>query len=280
MRPWGRVRSLGCPFQAGRLALTVRCALGDLPRVFVYYTGGSGTWQAFCGRNLTDALQNQAGAIGEVADLLPAGDAGEDEDGVQAALDAGDDICVHPVTDDSGVLGMTAQNVQACPHHQGIWLADVIGGLARGQLDGGDQGAAGGDQALLRGAGQVAVGANEPGTVLDEAHGPADVLIGVTQGLAHDDIVRGHIVKGDALLIQGVEQARLPDDEGSGPGHLVGNEFGGGQGAGVKMLFIDVQAHAGELGLQFPLGLAAVVGEEEEFLVFLLEPGDKFLHAG
>lgn len=46
------------------------------------------------------------------------------------------------------------------------------------------------------------------------------------------------------------------------------------------MLFVDVQAHAGELGLQFSLGLAAVVGEEEEFLVFLLEPGDKFLHAG
>ena len=32
--------------------------------------------------------------------------------------------------------------------------------------------------------------------------------------------------------------------------------------------------------MQFPLGLAAVVGEEEKFLVFLLEPGDKFPHAG
>ena len=95
---------------------------------------------------------------------------------------------------------------------------------------------------------------------MNAPHRPADIVIGIAAGLPHDHIVWGDIVKGDALFIQGVEQAGLPNDKGPGPRHLGGNKLGGGQGTGVKMLLVNVQSHPGELGLQLPLGLSAVVG--------------------
>ena len=214
------------------------------------------------GGDVAHPVQHQPGTVGEAADHLPVGDPGEHQGGVQAALNARHNVGVHPVADDGGVLGVDPQHVEPRAHHQGVGLSHVVGGGAGGQLDGSHQGPAGGDDARLRGAGQVGVGADEPGALPDALDRPADVVIGVAEGLAYNYIVRVVFVKGDPLLIEGVEQPRLPDDEGLGPGHLGGHKLGGGQGAGVKMLFVDVQPHLRQLLLKLPLGFAAVVGEE------------------
>ena len=67
---------------------------------------------------------------------------------------------------------MNAQDPQAGAHHQGVGLAHKLGRLAGGHLDGGDHGPAGRDQTVLRGAGNVTVGADELGPGPD-----GDVLI-------------------------------------------------------------------------------------------------------
>ena len=114
-------------------------------------------------RDVPHPLQDQPGAIGEVVNHGPVCDPGENQHRVQAAFNARHDVRVHPVPNDDGVLGVPPQEVDARPHHQRIGLADVVGLLPRGQLNGGHQGPTGGHDALLGGAGQVAVGANEPG---------------------------------------------------------------------------------------------------------------------
>ena len=238
-------------------------------------------------------------------DPLPVGDPGEDQDGVQPALDAGHDVGVHPVADDGGVLGVDPQQVQAGAHHQGVGLAHIVGLLAGGQLDGGHQGPASGDLAPLRGGGEVGVGANEAGPVVHAPGRPADAVVGVVPGLPDDDVVGVGLIDGDAPLVEGVEQTGLPDDKGPGPGLLVGHKLRRGQGTGVEVLLVNVQPHPGEfclelpLGLvysfkvlskellvnvqphpgefclELPLGLGAVVGEEEELLLLGIEPVHK-----
>ena len=46
------------------------------------------------------------------------------------------------------------------------------------------------------------------------------------------------------------------------------------------MIFRDIQPHAGQFLLQFPGGVTAVVGQEEKFLVLIVQPLDKLRDAG
>lgn len=48
---------------------------------------------------------------------------GQDKLGIQAAFDAGDNIGIHPVSDNRGVLRMDAQHFQSRTHHQRIRLS-------------------------------------------------------------------------------------------------------------------------------------------------------------
>ena len=155
---------------------------------------------------------------------------------------------------------MDSQQLQAGAHHQGVGLSDEVGLLAGGHLNGGHQGPAGGDQPLLGWTGEIGVAADEPGTLLHQMDRLADGVVVVVGGLPHDHVVRVDVAEGDAPVVQGVVQPGLPDDIGLGPRHLGGDKLRRGQGAGIEVLLIHLQPHAGELVLQLPGGLAAVVG--------------------
>ena len=92
--------------------------------------------------------------------------------GAQPSLNARLDVGVHAVADHGGGLGVGPDPVQPRPDHDGVGLADEVGGAAgRGPDHGGDR-AGGGQGALVGGAGDVRVGGDEFGPRLDEADRP------------------------------------------------------------------------------------------------------------
>ena len=175
---------------------------------------------------------------------------------------------------------MDPQQFQAGAHHQGVGLADEVGLLAGGHLNGGHQGPAGGDQPLLGWTGEIGVAADEPGPLLHQMDRLADGVIVVVGGLPHDHVVRVDVAEGDAPVVQGVVQPGLPDDIGLGPRHLRGDKLRRGQGAGIEVLLIHLQPHAGELVLQLPGGLAAVVGQKQKLFLLPVQPLHELLGAG
>ena len=64
------------------------------------------------------------GTIGEAFYLLTGGDAGQHQDGAQTALQPGDDIGIHAVTDHHRVLRMSIEAAQGRAHHQWIRFAN------------------------------------------------------------------------------------------------------------------------------------------------------------
>ena len=71
------------------------------------------------------------------------------------------------------------------------------------------------------------------------------------------------------MLVQGGGQTGLADDVGRAAGALVVEELRGGQRRGPDVLDGDVQAHAGEPGLQVAGGVDGVVGQHQEGLAGL-----------
>jgi hypothetical protein len=57
---------------------------------------------------------------------------------------------------------------------------------------------------------------------------------------------------------------------------LAGQERGRREGTGVEMIFAHVEAEAFEFVVEVAWGAFAAIGEEEEFLLFRVEPIDKF----
>ena len=175
---------------------------------------------------------------------------------------------------------MAVEQAQAGAHHQGVGLAAEIGLFAGGQLDGGHQSAAGGGDAALDRAGHVGVGPDELGTLIHQVGGLGQGVQGVGPALAHHHIVGVHVVHGDARVVQGVEQACLADGEDGTAGGLLLQKGRCGQGAGVEVVLRHVQAQTGQLLMELPGGVAAVVGQEQELLLLVVEPLDKLCHAG
>ena len=175
---------------------------------------------------------------------------------------------------------MAAQLLEAGAHHQGVGLAAEVGLLAGGHLDGGDKGPAGGGDAVFNGAGDIGVGADELCPRHHQVRGLGEGVERVGPPLPHHHVVRVHIVHGDAGVVEGVEEARLADGEDGAAGSLVPEKGRRGEGAGIKVLLRDIQPHAGQLLLELPGGVAAVVGEEEVLLPLRLEPLDELRHAG
>ena len=235
---------------------------------------------AIAGDYVAYAVDDEAGAIGELRDILPGGDARKDENGVETALDARYDVRLHIVADHGRLVAVGVHHVQGGAHHQGVGLAYVVGLAARCDLDGGAEGAAGGGDALLLGVGEVGVGGDEFGTVLHQAHGLADVVPVVGESLAHHYVVGIYVVVGEPLVVEGVEKPRLADGVDAATGQLVREEFGGGQRAGVEVILAYVQPHAQQFHVQFLGGFAAAVGEEQKLLAFVLHPADELFDAG
>lgn len=66
---------------------------------------------------------------------------------------------------------MDAQHSDSGAHHQGIGLADKVGLFASSQFDWRYQGAAGGNDTVFRRTGQVGVGGDQAGCLLEQADG-------------------------------------------------------------------------------------------------------------
>ena len=109
-----------------------------------------------------DRVEHLVGPERVPLDLGGVADAGEHEHGVQARLDAGDDVGVHAVADHAGVLGVRADAVQRRPEHHRVRLADDVGLLADRLRDERRDRAGRGQHAVDRRAGRVGVRRDEP----------------------------------------------------------------------------------------------------------------------
>ena len=165
-------------------------------------------------------------------------------------------------------------------HHQRIGLAAEVGLRPRGHLDGRHQRPAGGGDAIFNGAGQIGVCADELCPLHHQIGGLGQGIQGIRLALAHDHIVRVHIVHGDPGIIQGIEQPRFANGVHRAARCLLLQESSRGQGAGVKMLLRHIQPHASQLLLKFSGGGAAVVGQKQKFLLLPVEPVDELRNPG
>ncbi len=232
------------------------------------------------GGDVAHAVEDEARLIGEAAALLAGGDAREHQHRVKSGFDAGDDVRVHAVADDRGVFGVDAEELEPGPHHERIGLSDIVGLLSGGKLNRCEQRAAGGRDAEFGRTGEIIVRADESGPTVYKADGLGDRLEIIAAGLAHDDIVRVHVVIGDANVVERVEDAVLAENVGAAAGGLRVEKVRRCEGARVKMRLVDLKAHARELLLQLEGRVLAGVREEEIALVVLLHPVEKFRHAG
>ena len=111
--------------------------------------------------DVADTVEHRAGTVGVFVERRLRGDAGEDEHGGHAAFHAGDNVRIHPVADHDGLGAVAAETLESGAHHQRVRLADIVCGLAGGQLNRRNQCAACRNNALLGRAGQVGVGRNQ-----------------------------------------------------------------------------------------------------------------------
>ena len=116
---------------------------------------------------------------------------------------AGDNVGVHAVAHHHRLGGVTVQHFQTGTHHQRIGLAAEVRLSARGHLDGRDQRAAGGGNAVFNGAGHVGVGADELGALHHQIGGLGQRIQRIGAALAHHHIVGVHVVHGDARIYNG-----------------------------------------------------------------------------
>ena len=171
---------------------------------------------------------------------------------------------------------MAAQQPQAGAHHQRIGLAAEIGLLAGGHFHRRNQRPAGRGNTLVDIAGYIGIGTDELGPAQHQIHRPGQGVQRIGPPLTDHHIVRVHIVHGDACIVQGIQKSRLANDKGRAPWGLGLEEGRRCKSTGIKMLLRHIQPHPGKLLPQLFGGHAAVVGQEQIFLVLPLQPLDKF----
>jgi hypothetical protein len=117
-------------------------------------------------------------------------------------------------------------------------------------------------------------------TLNDHADGRLDQLQVERPALADDHVVRVVVHDGVAVVVQRGQQPALADDERRAPRLLPGQVAGGRHRAGVDVLLLDADAHAGQLRHHVPPRPLAVVGQEPERDVPLAELLDEGVRAG
>ena len=172
------------------------------------------------------------------------------------------------------------KQAQTGTHHQRVRLADIVRGLAGGQLDRRNQCAACRNNALLGRAGQIGVGGDQARALVDQINGLEDGLIVVGVGLARNNVIRVHIIHHDARLVQRTNQTGRADHIRGCVRLLAGDKLCRSQRGSVEMLLTDLQTHAGQLLLQLERRTLGGVGQKEEALVLTLQPVYKFRYTG
>ena len=118
---------------------------------------------------IANAVQNYRWAECKFVEVFLFRYARKHQHGIHFGFNARDDIRVHSVTDDNGILAAASKLFERVAHHQGIWLADIVCLFACGQLNWCDERAAGRNYPVLRGVGKVTVGADKLCAVHNES---------------------------------------------------------------------------------------------------------------
>ena len=232
------------------------------------------------GDEVADTVVDGEGTEGEERDLFTRGRAGQDQVGAQTRLDAGAHVGVHPVTDHRGRGGVGADGVQTRADHDGVRLAHEVGRAAGGGLDHRCHAPGGRQRALVRGAGDIRVGGDELGALLDEPDRVGERVEGVVAGLAQHHVLRVLVRHDVARVVQGGGQAGLTDDEGGRTGRLLGQEGRRGVGRGPDPVLGDLQARALQARGQVTVGEDRVVGQHQEGQIPLLQRVEELLGPG
>jgi hypothetical protein len=132
--------------------------------------------------------------IGVAVQVGLSGDPAEDQDGVDARLDAGDDVRIHPVADDDGLVAVALEQSLGVAHDERIGFADEIRLPSGGHLDRRDQGPARRSDPFFRRTCDVRIGPQQPGAAQDQLDGGLDLLVAVATRLAYHDIVRAVLI--------------------------------------------------------------------------------------
>lgn len=206
-----------------------------------------------------DGFDDPIGAVGVVIEVFSGGVSAEDEDGLIAHADAAEDIGVHGISDHDSFGGADAEFVLCHAHHDAAGLADGEGGAAGGAFDHGDDGSAAGSGAGIGGAGGIGVGGDEARAFFDESNTAFDHFEGEGAAFADDDVVRIVIDDCVAVFVECGGESVFADDEGGTAGFLLGEEAGGGHGAGEDVVLIGVEAEAAEFECDIAAGALGVV---------------------
>ncbi len=201
---------------------------------------------------------------------------GEYQHGLEAGLEARQNIGAQVVADDEGVVGVGFHPVERRTDDPGARLAHVKRLLAGHPLNGGTQGATG---RVHQGAVGIRVGGDEAGTLIHELgtllhHGPV-----VVAGLAHHHEVGVDVGDGETGLVEFVSQGPFADHIGL-LAILALEKVGGPHGGGVEALFRHLDPGGAEAILQIFLGLGRVVGEEQQLAALLQQAMNEAIGAG
>ena len=174
---------------------------------------------------------------------------------------------------------MDAEETEPCPHHQGVRLSDKIGLFAGRELNRRNQRAAGGCNTALGRPGQIIVRADQLGARVDKAYRLGDLIQIIGRGLSDHHIVRIHIVIGDALVVERIQNTVLADHIGRAAGRLPIQKVCGRERTCVKVRLIDLKPHALQFLLQLLRRVLARICEKQKVLVLAKHPLHKFPHA-
>ena len=163
-------------------------------------------------------------------------------------------------------------------HHQRIGLAAEVRLRARRHLDGRDKRAAGRRDTVFDGAGNVGICADELRALEDEIRRLRQRIERIRPPLPHDHIVGVHIVHRDARVVERVQKPRLADGKDRAARRLIAQEGRRRKRARIEVLLRHVKPQAFKLLVQFARRIAAVVRQEEVFLVLIVQPLDKLRH--
>ena len=231
------------------------------------------------GHDIAHAGKHHARAVGIGLDRLARGDAREHQHRGHTALHTGDHVGVHAVADHDGFAGVAVELFESRAHHQRVGLAAEVCLRTRRHLNGRNERAAGGRDAVFDGAGHVRIRANELCALPDEVRRLRQRIERIRPPLAHDHIVGVHIVHRDARVVERVQKPCLADGEDRAPRRLIAQEGRRCERARIKVLLGHVEPHTLKLLVQFARRIAAVVRQEKVLLLFVVQPLDELRHA-
>src|SRR5256886_8578203 len=204
-------------------------------------------------------------AIREAFYLLARGYSRQHQNGAQAALDPGDNIGIHAITDHHGVLGMGSQRAQGSAHHQWVRFADEIGLDTCGRTDQCGYRTGRRNDSPLTWPHRIWIGGNETRASHHEANGTGNAFKAISRRLTQHHILRLLVGQYETNVMQRRCQSRLPENVGSPTRPLVMQELRGRQRGREDRFRWHIQSHKVQPDLQVAWGVQRVIGKNQEW---------------